>query len=753
MPLVPPTLDDRRFPDLVEDLVRRIPAHTPEWTNPRLGDPGFTLIELFAWLTDTLLYRANLVPERQRLAFLRLAGVPMRAAAAARGLVSVGFADASTRALQVEPLATLKGPVPFETRAELTVLPLAVQAYVKRGLSPDEETQKTALLQDLARVYGIRGKPRAYMTMPVFPGGAADPTGFDMVAGTVDGMLWLALLAAKPELVEDVRAGLAAPAEGTQPLLNVGIVPSLELPDELAPVGPRQRIPHVWEMTAVRMPGGREVVEYHALDIVDDTTAGLTQRGVLRLALPESAFIRAPSNDPRLVLDAGVGARPPRIDQPDVAARLVSWLRLRPTTRLHSLRLSWVGINVVEVDQRQTMTAIVVGQSDGSPDQTFQLPARGVEPESLEIEVDAAETGYVAWRRVDDVATAGRDDPVYELDGEAGSIRFGDGVRGMIPAEGRRVRVRTMRAGGGRAGNLPPGMLKEVSAVERGVGRVRAKLAVQQSVATIGGEDAESLAEAEHRIPAIFQHRDRAITDEDYRRIAAETPGVQLGRVEVLPRFKPQQRRSNVPGVVTVLVLPQKDGTSAPAPRPDRPLLETVFAHLDARRPLTTELYVVGPEYTPIAVSVGVVPRDDVGPDEVVYQVREAIRGFLWPLLPGGDDGVGWPLGGTVKNGEIEVAVARVAGISRVSDVRLFTREVLAPASNGSPPQVRWNQVTPNDQGVASIQLRPWQLPELLALEVSADGVAATQIRAVPTVTGAEKEEGEVPVPVIPEVC
>ena len=72
MPILPPSLDDRRFDDLVEDLIARIPAHTPEWTNPRLGDPGRTLIELFAWLGDTLLYRANLIPERQRLVFLSL---------------------------------------------------------------------------------------------------------------------------------------------------------------------------------------------------------------------------------------------------------------------------------------------------------------------------------------------------------------------------------------------------------------------------------------------------------------------------------------------------------------------------------------------------------------------------------------------------------------------------------------------------------------------------------------------------------
>src|SRR5204863_7006230 len=110
MPSRPPTRDDCSFDDPVSEALARIPAHTPEWTNPRLGDPGRTLIELFAWLTDTLLYRVNLIPERQRLSFLRLLGVQMRPAVPARGVLTVGFDDKQATAVQVmQPLATLKG--------------------------------------------------------------------------------------------------------------------------------------------------------------------------------------------------------------------------------------------------------------------------------------------------------------------------------------------------------------------------------------------------------------------------------------------------------------------------------------------------------------------------------------------------------------------------------------------------------------------------------------------------------------------
>src|SRR5512139_263350 len=126
MPIRPPALDDRSYQDLVEELLTRIPAHTPEWTHPRPGDPGRTMIELFAWLADTMLYRANLIPERQRLAFLRLLGVPMRPAIPARTLISLSIDDDDqTTATILRRQATVKGPVNFETRTEVTVLPVS----------------------------------------------------------------------------------------------------------------------------------------------------------------------------------------------------------------------------------------------------------------------------------------------------------------------------------------------------------------------------------------------------------------------------------------------------------------------------------------------------------------------------------------------------------------------------------------------------------------------------------------------------
>src|SRR5207244_5104228 len=80
-----PKLDDRTFQSLVDEAKARIPLYCPEWTDHNVSDPGVTLIELFAWMTEMLLYRVNQVPDKVYVKLLELIGVrldPPRAAEA-----------------------------------------------------------------------------------------------------------------------------------------------------------------------------------------------------------------------------------------------------------------------------------------------------------------------------------------------------------------------------------------------------------------------------------------------------------------------------------------------------------------------------------------------------------------------------------------------------------------------------------------------------------------------------------------------
>src|SRR5207249_646904 len=84
MPLPSPNLDDRTFQDLVDEAKRRVMQRCPEWTDHNVSDPGVTLIETFAFMTEQLLYRLNRVPERHYLRFLDLIGVRLFPPTAAR---------------------------------------------------------------------------------------------------------------------------------------------------------------------------------------------------------------------------------------------------------------------------------------------------------------------------------------------------------------------------------------------------------------------------------------------------------------------------------------------------------------------------------------------------------------------------------------------------------------------------------------------------------------------------------------------
>jgi len=728
-----------------------VPAHTPEWTPQQVGDPGRTLVELFAWLADTVLYRANLVPERQRLAFLQLLGMPMNPARAAQGVVSLLFDEKyPVTAVTLAREARLAGPVNFETLAEVSVQPVSGECYYKRALTGSEKGELAEVIEGLRQFHKIEGEVDAYVTTPVFVDGMASRAGLDLVKDTADRSLWIALLAGRAEDAATVKAALAGGGQGRQ-ILNVGIAPAIILPESFDEIRRAGQLDHSWWISTAELLDDHPV--YSSLRRLDDTTQEYTRRGIERLVLPgDVADFGVLEGDARKEANAGVGDRPPRLDDPERLARLVAWLRLRPADQLESLGLSWAGINAVEIDQRQSGRDRIIGQSDGSADQLLQLPLRSIEAASFELEVEESGRGFVVWEAVEDLALSGRDDGVFVLDSEAGTVRFGNGIQGRIPEAGRRIRVARMRAGGGSAGNLAAGTLKAIEARGLDGSAVTRKVKVVQGIATDGGADAETLAEAERRIPARLRHRNRAVTADDYRSLVAETPGANIGRVEVLPRFMPRQRRFNVPGVVSVMVLPRQELIEAPNPRPDQPTIQKVHDYLSARRPLATELYVIGCEYIPLAVSVGITVRAGFGQDQVNYDVRQAVQRHLWSLSPHGPQGEGWPLGRPVRDRELEVVVAQVKGVNTVAEVNLFQRIT-------QNQQKRWQQITRLQPCQAiEIDLKDWQLPELLAVVVNTDGFTPASITEQGMSGGGGTGEaggfgGGVALPVVPEVC
>jgi hypothetical protein len=730
VPLIPPALDDRSYDDLVQEMLTSIPAHTPEWTSTQRGDPGRTLIELFAWLADTILYRANLIPERQRIAFLRLLGEPLRPASAASGILSLALDPAKTDAVTMVAGAAVSGPPQFETLGEIDVLPITAQAYVKAPLTVAQQATALPLLTGLKSLYSLPAVPSGYTTTPIFAGNKADPNGVDLIAGSIDQCIWFALLAGSPANLAATRATLGG--AGGQRILNLGFVPSLPASDPLAGAGTLAPVPTTWQISG-------NTQNFTSVSLVGDTTNGLTQTGVVRLALPQGADIGAPPNDVLTDAQAGVGAKPPRIDDPNIDGILVAWIRVNVQS---ALTLSWAGVNAVEIDQRTTRNLVVIGVSSGAAGQVFSLSQTQIDPTTFQLDVDMPGLGYQLWQAVDDLAVLQGPIPAYVLDSEAGTVTFGNQMQGLIPPLGRRIRVRQMRVGGGSAGNLPAGTLTKVQGQDLS-GNPVAQFTVQQPIATSGGDEPETLDLAERRLPALLRHQDRAVTASDYKDLAMAVPGASVGRVEVLPLFKPQTRDLNAPGVVSVMVLPNVDGVQPPCPRADRTLLESVYGYLNPRCPATAEMYVIGTEYVGLGISVAVEVRSGFGLLQVGNQVEQALRGYLWPLAPGGAANLGWPLGCIVRSLELEVIVSQVPGVVEVNGLLLFQH---LPSGLYQTLQVDGNNQS-------ELSLTSWQLPELLQVLV-ATGADGSGIAVPTTLTPAPSTDpNTVAVPVVRKVC
>jgi len=133
MSLPVPNLDDRSWKQIVDEAMRLIPRYCPEWTNHNSSDPGVTLLELYAWMTEMVLYRLNKVPEKNFLTFLDLIGVRLKPPEPARVVLELTPSEGADGELVVKKgtqVATLQAagaePVTFETLRDITLLPVHV---------------------------------------------------------------------------------------------------------------------------------------------------------------------------------------------------------------------------------------------------------------------------------------------------------------------------------------------------------------------------------------------------------------------------------------------------------------------------------------------------------------------------------------------------------------------------------------------------------------------------------------------------
>jgi predicted phage baseplate assembly protein len=344
----------------------------------------------------------------------------------------------------------------------------------------------------------------------------------------------------------------------------------------------------------------------------------------------------------------------------EAAAR--HWIRARVERSQYERppRLLAVRTNTMRLTQMETVRNEVLGGSNGRRDQAFKVDNTPVLDGSLRLEIDQG-SGFEGWTEVPDFFGSGPDDYHYALNRTTGEIRFGDGFHGAIPIANvanpsANVVAAEYRYGGGTHGNVPGGTLRALRNAVDGID----ENAITNLMPSYGGRDEETLEEAKQRAPAAIRARCRAVTADDFAYLAKQAANV--ARARALPLHHPEFPDVQVPGVITVVVVPDSD---APNPMPSEGTLRTVCAYLDQRRLLTSELYVVAPTYQQVSVTVELTALDSADLAQVHGAVDLALRDYFHPLK-GGEVGKGWPFGGPILFSRAFQRVLAVPGVDSI---------------------------------------------------------------------------------------
>lgn len=338
------------------------------------------------------------------------------------------------------------------------------------------------------------------------------------------------------------------------------------------------------------------------------------------------------------------------------------WIRCRLEGGRYEIipQVNRILLNTIPVAQMETIKYEDLGTGRGVPEYKVKLKKPPVMRMSQQIQVESEGGGWEDWEQVDDFELSGPSDLNYTFEPEGGEITFGNGLNGRIPNASQKIRV-SYKTTLGHKGNVPKAQKWWIN--KTGFEGIIGENLKQAT----GGEEAESIEHAKGRAKKDFRTRYRAITSEDYELLAISTPGLRVARARAIPGYNPDYPCIRIPGAVTVVVVPYvREGTVTPIP--GEGFIQTVFRHLDRHRLVTTDLYVIGPEYVKISVKCKVRLMKRSSPIEVEKRVRKSLEDFLNPLK-GGPDGNGWPFGRSVFPSEIYEVIDEVQGVDYATGV------------------------------------------------------------------------------------
>jgi predicted phage baseplate assembly protein len=630
-------LDDRRFQDLVSEARMKITRACPEWTEHNVSDPGITLIELFAWMTEMTIYRLNRVPDKLHVSLLELLGIRLDGPSAAQTSLRFRLADVATEPLLIRggltevatPRTATEEPIVFQVDDDFTVPVALPDAYV---------LQRGGQVKSIGLADGV-----------------AKPSGADQLA-----------FANPPAVGDAVYLGFEEPLGRL--LIEVDVDASQARGAGVNPEDPPLR----WEVSQ----GDGQWLE---AEVLEDLTGGFNYgSGTVLLELP-----------PRSAIQPLAGRRMHwlrcRVDDKTRYGGPATTYSQPP--EIYSITAGAVGCRLPATHASQ-ITSEILGVSDGTPGQVFPLRnAPVLKPMAGEtLEVQDPESGdWARWELRDDFVGSTEFDRHFNLDVVSGDVELGPAIRetdggwtqyGAVPPKGAVLRYSRYRHGGGRMGNVTAGTLTVLKSTLAGVDTVT------NPDPAVGGVDAEALAHARERASMEIRSRYRAVTAEDFEFLAGEASPRVARAVCIPPR-----EGGAVPLHIVPRVLPADRQLRYDELVPDEALMTEVAEYLDERRLIGTTIQLLPCRFRGLSVVVNLQASPLADTARVEEDVAHALYTYLNPLVGGSATGIGpgWTFGRALNQGELYGIVHAVDGVEFVKILRIYETNLETGEQSSKP--------------------------------------------------------------------
>lgn len=621
MALPAPILDDRKFQDIVSEARSLIPRYCPDWTDHNLSDPGITLIELFAWIVDILLYRLNRVPEKSYIKFLDLIGLRLRPALPARADITFRLSAAQPERVTI-PRGTEVATVRTETQDAVTFATDRDLVIMVPRISHCLISRAATVFHDYMPVLKAREMMDVFQKVPQENDALYVGHGANLAGNTL-------------------RLTFEASMEG------IGVDP--------------RNPPLNWEFW------DGEEGRWRGLKLESDTTGGLNRDGEVILRVPCTCDFTEVDGKTACWVRCRVLEVQPK--QPAYTA----------SPRVRSVVSHCIG-GAVPASHAFRVSTEVLGRSNGSPGQVFHLQNTPALPRDQGETVEVEEAGgWRAWQEVEGFSSSGPDDLHFACDSVTGEVRFGPRLRqpdggerqyGTIPPAGKLIRFSSYRCGGGLSGNVGE---RTLSVLKSSIPYVAW---VTNFEAAAGGTESESLEHAKLRAPDLLKARFRAVTAEDFEYLACQA-SPEVARARCLVPKSATDRDTPSPGTVQLLIVPSTAVGDGMIPKELLLLPEHVRrkieAHLDEHRLLTTRLVVTEPDYVWVAVETRVRPK--VASGRLKAEIESRLYQFINPVS-GGAENTGWPFGRDLLASEIHALIQGMPEVGYVEEVKLFSVDI-----------------------------------------------------------------------------